>query len=207
MICTPAGPSEPIQSDPLEFRHHPIEPLAAELAAAQCSTEVSPIEELRACCRQRRRDACSYEQLLYILLSSVIYVAYGSRGLGVVVGPSAHADFQGGTVSEPMAPERREALFAGLKSLDVSDDRFRGDLFPMLDHPGMKSAEVGEVPIEAAARDAKLARKHIRFQSIEALVCERPHGEINPVLYGQSLGHDAAPYSAVLTATMCGDIA
>ena len=67
----------------------------------------------------------------------------------------------------------------------------------------MKSPEVGEVPIEAAARDAKLARKHIRLQSVEALVCERPYGEINPVLYGQSLGHDAAPYSAVLTATMC----
>ena len=54
----------------------------------------------------------------------------------LLVGPSAHADFQGGTVSEPMAPERLEALFAGLKSLDVSDDRFRGDPFPMLDYPG-----------------------------------------------------------------------
>ena len=44
-------PGKPIQSDPLEFRHDSIEPLAAEPAAAQCSTEVSPIEELRACCR------------------------------------------------------------------------------------------------------------------------------------------------------------
>jgi len=43
-ICTPAGSRERTQSDPLEFGHNPIEPLAGEPAAAQCSTKVGPIQ-------------------------------------------------------------------------------------------------------------------------------------------------------------------
>src|SRR5262245_27745356 len=76
----------------------------------------------------------------------------------------------------------------------------------MLDHPGMKTAEVLEVPIEAAARDAELARKHIRLESIEALARERCQGEVDPVLRGQSLGHEVAPYNTVLTSTIAGDV-
>ena len=106
MICTPAGPRERAQSDPLEFGHNPIESLAGEPTAAQCGTEVGPIQEARTRCRQRWRDARSYEQPLYVLLPpSAIYVAHGSRCLGIVVGLGAHADFQCGAVPERMAQE------------------------------------------------------------------------------------------------------
>src|SRR5262249_11756347 len=137
-----------------------------------------------------------------VLPPSAVYVPQGSRGLGVIVRPRTHADFQHGVVSQPTTQERNETLFARLIPLEVNNDRFRRHLSPVLNYPGMKSAEVAEVPIEAAARDAELARKHIRLQSIEALSRERCEGKINPVLCGQSLGHDAAPYSTVLTSTM-----
>jgi hypothetical protein len=55
--------------------------------------------------------------------------------------------------------EHVEAFFARRIPLEVSNDGFRGHLSPMLDHPAMKSAEIAEVPMEAAARDAELARK------------------------------------------------
>src|SRR5262249_34285503 len=193
---------EPAQRDPIGLSHDPIEPLPGELAPAQCKTEIGPIQQLSPGCRQRRRDARFYEYSLHVLPPSTIYVPQGSRGLDVIVRPSAHADFQYGVVSQPTTQEHIEALFARLIPLEVSNDRFRRHLSPMLDYPGMKSAEVAEVPIEAAARDAKLARKHFRLQSIEALVRERCYGEINPVSCRQSFGHKVAPYSAALTPTM-----
>ena len=48
---------------------------------------------------------------------------------------------------------------------------------------------------------AEVARKDIRLESIEAIARERRQREINPVLRGQSLGHEVAPYSSVLTGT------
>src|SRR5262245_48055626 len=173
-----------------EFGHDPIESLAGELASAQCSTQVGPIEELCACCCQQRCDARFYQHLLHVLSPSAVYVAEDSRHLGVVVRPGAHSDFQYDVVSEPMARESIEALFAYVIPLNVGDDPLRRDLFPMLDHPSMKIAEIPEVPIEAAARDAELARKHIHLQSTDALVGERGQSEINPVLGRQPFGHE-----------------
>src|SRR5262245_8397975 len=72
----------------------------------------------------------------------------------------------------------------------------------MRDHAGVKRAQLGEVPVEAAARDAELARQDIRLQSVEALARQRRQGEIDPVSSSQSLGHMDAPYSSVLTATI-----
>src|SRR5262249_9553050 len=107
-----------------------------------------------------------------------------------------------GAVSERVAQERIEAFVARPVPLDVGDDPFRGHLFPARDHAGMKSIKIGEVPIETAARDAELARQHVRLESIGALASERGQAEIDPVLSGQAPGHDAAPYSHVLTAAM-----
>src|SRR5689334_18187357 len=98
-----------------------------------------------------------------------------------------------------MAQERIEALFVRLVPLDISDDGFRRDRCPALDHAGMKSTEIGEVPIETPPRDAEPAREHVRLQRIEALVREPRQAEIDPVLCRQALGHYAAPYSDVLT--------
>src|SRR5262245_12411683 len=89
-----------------------------------------------------------------------------------------------------MARKGIEALFAYVIPLDVGDDSLRCDLFPMLDHPSMKIAEIPEVPIETAARDAELARKHIHLQSTDALVGERCQSEINPVVGRQPFSHE-----------------
>ena len=140
---------ESAQCDLLEFGHHPIEPLTGEPAAAQCCTEIGPIQDLRARCRQRWCDSSFQQHPLYVPTPSAIDVVEGSRGIGVVFRPGAHADFQCGAVSERMAQERIETAFLRLIPLDVGDDRFRGYLFPVLDHAGMKSAEVGKVPILA----------------------------------------------------------
>jgi len=48
---------ESAQCHLLEFGHHPIEPLTGEPAAAQCYTEIGPIQDLRARCRQRWCDS------------------------------------------------------------------------------------------------------------------------------------------------------
>src|SRR5262245_17902420 len=72
----------------------------------------------------------------------------------------------------------------------------------MRDHPLMKRAQLGEVPVEAAARDAKLARQNIRLERVEALARQRRQSGIDPVLSRQPLGHKDAPYSTVLTATI-----
>src|SRR5262249_22555700 len=181
----------PTQSDHFELSRDPIEPLAGELAPAQCSAEVGPVQELRARCCQRRCDARVDEHLLHVLPPSAIDVAEDARGLGVVVRPAAHADFQYGVVSEATAHERIETLFDRVIPLEVGDDRFRCPLSPVLDHPGMKRAEVAEMPIEAAARDAELAGEHIRLQGIEALLRERCESEVDPVLRGQSVGHES----------------
>src|SRR5262249_50676907 len=151
---------------------------------------VSPVQDLRPRCCQRWCDACFHEHFLDVLTPSAVYVAEDARGLGVGIRPAAHADFQSGVVSEPATHERLEALFARVIPLEVSDDRFRCRLFPMLDHPSMKSAEIAEVPIETATRDPELARQHIRLQSLEALACERGQSEIDPVLRCQSFGHE-----------------
>src|SRR6185295_11906772 len=89
-----------------------------------------------------------------------------------------------------------------LVALDGGDDRLGCHHSPVLDRPGMKGAEVGEVPIEAATRDAELAGQHVRLECIRALVRERGQCEIDPVLRRQPSAHTAAPYTAVLTPTM-----
>src|SRR5262245_66259921 len=96
-----------------------------------------------------------------------------------------------------MAQERLEAFFARFIPLEVTNNRFRRRLSPMLDHLGMKGAEVAEVPIEAAARDAELARKHICLESSEALARERCQCEVDPVLRSQPFGHEVATYNRV----------
>src|SRR5262245_38019737 len=101
-----------------------------------------------------------------------------------------------------MAQERLEAFFARFIPLEVTNNRFRRRLSPMLDNLGMKGAEVAEVPIEAAARDAELARKHICLESSEALARERCQCEVDPDLRSQPFGHEVAPYNSVLTSTI-----
>src|SRR5262249_38053873 len=114
-------------------------------------------------------------------------------------------DFDGGAGSERMAQQRIEALAMRRVALDIGDDRFRRHLFPLRDHTDMECGQIGEVPIEAAARDAELARQHIRLERIAAFAREREEAEIDPVLGGQAPSHDAAPYRTVLTAASGGD--
>jgi Putative transposase len=162
----------PSQSDLFELGDDLIELLTGELAPAQCSTQIGPIQQLRPRCGQPRRDAGLCKHPLHVFPPSAVYVPQRSRGLGIIVRPSAHANFQCSPVPDT-AQERLEAFFARVITLEVGNDRLRRRLFPMLDHSGMKSGEVLEVPIEAATRDAKLARKHIGLESIEALARER----------------------------------
>src|SRR6185295_10602148 len=192
----------PSQSEPLELGDGLIEPLAAEPGLAQCGTKVAPVEELRARRRLHLRDAGFYEHPLDVLLPPAIYVAHGAGRLRVRVRPGAHADLQHGGARERAAQECIEALLARLVPLDVGDDRLGCHRSPVLDRPGMKGAEVGEVPIEAATRDAELAGQHVRLECIRALVRERGQCEIDPVLRRQPSAHTAAPYTAVLTPTM-----
>ncbi len=161
------------KSNSFELSHDPIEPPAGEFTPAQRRTEVGPVKQLRARCSQRRHDAGYREHLLYVRLASAIYVAQDSRGLRVLLGPAPHADFQQAAVPESAAQQDIKALLARVILFEISDYRFRRCLSPMLDHLGMEGIELAEVPIEATARDAKLARKDIRLQSLEPFACQR----------------------------------
>jgi hypothetical protein len=180
---------EPAQSDQFELGHGPIEPFTGEPVSAQCSTEVGPIQKLRARCRHRRRHACFREQLFDIGPSSAVYVVQDPRGHGVLFRPGPHANLEQGGMSERATQQHIETLFSRVIALKARDDRFRRHLPPMPDHPSMKSSELGEVPIEAAARHAELARKDVRLEGLEALARQRLQREIDPVLRGQPFCH------------------
>ena len=189
------------QPNSFELSHDSIQLLACELAPAQCRTEVGPVKELRAREGERRGDARFHEHLLNVRPSPAIYVANNSGGLCVLVSPAAHADFKQTAVPESAVQQHIDALFGRVMLCEIRDNRFCRRLSPMPNHLGMKGAEITEVPIKAAARDTKLARKDIRLESLKALPDQRFQAEIDPVLCCQVLGHYAAPYSTVLTVT------
>ena len=70
-------------------------------------------------------------------------------------------------MSERTAQQHIETLFKRIVAIETGDDRFRRYPPPMLDDLPMKRLQVSEVPIEAATRDAKFARKDFRLQSLE----------------------------------------
>jgi hypothetical protein len=53
------------------------------------------------------------------------------------------------------------------------------------------------MPIEAAARNAELARQDVRLQGAESLTREGLQGEIDPVLRGQAFGHAGVPHTVL----------
>lgn len=63
---------ERAHADPFEFGHDAFEPLAGKPGAAQCGTEVGPIQELRARCRELLPNARRYEQALYVPLPPAV---------------------------------------------------------------------------------------------------------------------------------------
>src|SRR5215470_20401197 len=93
----------PGKADLFEFGHGPLEPRTRELAAAQGGPEISPIEDLCADGRQRRGDARRHQQPLDIGPPSAVDLIERPRRGGVGLAPGAHADFDGGAVSERVA--------------------------------------------------------------------------------------------------------
>ena len=59
--------------------------------------------------------------------------------------------------------------------------------------------KVGEMPIEAAARHMKRLRQRLGLESCETIFRERLQAGVEPVLCRELIGHDAAPYTSVLT--------
>src|SRR5581483_1278454 len=106
-------------------------------------------------------------------------------------------------MSKRMAQERNEAFLERIMLLDVSNDGLRCRLLPVLDHASMKGVEIGEMPIKAATRNTQLARQHVSLQRLEALTCQRPQGELNPVSSRQAFVHQST-LQTVLTAAMGG---
>jgi hypothetical protein len=137
---------------------------------------------LRARYGERRGDASINEHLPNVRLPSPIYVVDDSRGLRVLISPTSHADFKEAAVPESAAQQDIQALLGRFILREICDNRFSRRLSPMRNHLGMKGAEFAEVPVEAATRDAELARKDICLQGLETLADERFQSEINPVL-------------------------
>ena len=71
---------------------------------------------------------------------------------------------------------------------------------------GMERADIGEMPVEAAARDAHRLRQRLGLQRREALSGERLQTLVEPVLRGKLIAHAAAPYTTVLTGASAGPI-
>src|ERR1700682_597381 len=59
----------------------------------------------------------------------------------------------------------------------------------MLEDGGVVGADVGEVPVEAAARNAHRFRQWLGLQRRETASRQRPEALVEPVLCGKLVGH------------------
>ena len=146
-----------------------------------CRPEVGPVEKLGTDGGERLRNALLDEQRLDVAESPPIDMSDGLGGLRVALRPRSHADFDPRTLSERMLQKGFEAAFAAIVLLYIGDDGFRRDAAPRGDHSCVKFTEVGEVPVEAASRNPKLARQNVGLEGVEAACRQRFQREGNPV--------------------------
>src|SRR6185437_16751219 len=70
---------------------------------------------------------------------------------------------------------------------------------PTLQDRGMERADIGEMPVEAAARDAHFLCQRLGLQRRKATCCQGLEAVVEPVLRGKLIGHRGPPYTPVLT--------
>src|SRR5215471_4969397 len=63
----------------------------------------------------------------------------------------------------------------------------------------MECADIGEMPVKAAARDAHRLRQWFGLEGRESLCGQGLEALVEPVLHGELIGHRRPPYSTVLT--------
>jgi len=86
----------------------------------------------------------------------------------------------------------RAELRSRAAGLDIGDDLLGRDLAPAHQHRGMERAEIGEMPVKAAARDAHRLGERVGLQRREAVLRQRLQALPRPVVGGELFGHARA---------------
>ena len=107
---------------------------------------------------------------------------HGGPGGGIDACPAAHRAFQRRLFAEHPAQQHRQRIFVPSRPLDIGDDLLGGDLAPVFQDGGVERADIGEMPVETAARDAHGLRQRLGLQRGEAALGQRLQALIEPVL-------------------------
>ena len=104
-------------------------------------------------------------------------------------GPGPNRLLQHQPAAECLAQQQFQRIIPALVGLEIGDDLLGGNLAPVLEDGGVERADIGEVPVEAAARNAHRLGQWFGLQRREAIPGQRLEALIEPVPCGELIGH------------------
>src|SRR5258708_18960959 len=101
--------------------------------------------------------------------------------------------------AERLAQQQRQPVVAIGGGLEIGDDLLGGYLAPMLEDRGVERADVGEMPVKAAARYPQCFRQRLGLQGRETALSQRLEALIEPILGGKLIAHFSFPRASYHT--------
>ena len=114
----------------------------------------------------------------------------------IVGGPAPYRPLQRQPAAEGQLEQHGKRVFAPVRvqrRLDAGDDLLGGDVAPALEDRAVIGADIGKMPVEAAARDAHGLGQRLGLQRREAAAGQRLQALVDPILRRKLLRHGPAP--------------
>src|SRR6266436_3094485 len=189
--------------DPEQFVEHLGLPGRRQWFVRQRKAEKRPVDNLGTGTRYVIGQSGRFEEALHITQPAAVDGLHCAASHRIERGPGPNRLLQHQPAAECLAQQRFQRIVVGLVGLEIGNDLLGGNLAPVLEDGGMERADIGKVPVEAAARYAHCFRQRFGLQRRETVAGQRLEALTEPVFCGELIGHpsscDNSPYTTVLT--------
>src|SRR5262245_54349655 len=108
-----------------------------------------------------------------------VHAIYGGSHLLIGECPGANGALE--VQARRKSPPEQRLQVIPWRSFDFRDDVFERYFAPTLQHSGVERTNIGEMPIETAARDSKALRKHVSLERGEAGAGKRAQARVHRI--------------------------